>query len=78
MSIGCHALWGVTNHIDGLLEKALGCLHISLLTHQGVNQIAIAIDGPIEVAPFSLELDRDTAQYACAGYLGHPFSYIAT
>ncbi len=57
MSIGRHPLWCVTNHIDSLLEKAPGCLHISLLTQHGVNHIAIAIDGAIEVAPFSLDVD---------------------
>jgi hypothetical protein len=31
MAIGRHPLWGMTNDIDGLLEKALGRLHISLL-----------------------------------------------
>jgi len=57
MSIGRHPLWCVTNHIDSLLEKAPGCLGNSLLTQPGVNQIAIAIDGAREVAPFSLDVD---------------------
>jgi hypothetical protein len=46
----------VTNHIDGLLEKALGRLHISLLAEHGVNQVAIPIDGAIEVAPFPFDV----------------------
>lgn len=56
MSIGCHPFWGVTNHIDGLLEKTLGRFHISLLTDHRINQIAILIDGPIQKALFSLDL----------------------
>jgi hypothetical protein len=31
MSIGRSSLWRLTNHLDGLLEKALGGLHVSLL-----------------------------------------------
>ena len=52
MPIRRHSFWRVTDDIDSLLEKALGCLHVSLLTEHGINQIPIAIDGPIEIAPF--------------------------
>jgi len=59
MSIGRHPLWSVAYHISGLLEKALGCLHISLLTHHRVNQVPIPIDGPIEITPFPFDVDVD-------------------
>ena len=48
---------GCGQPINGLLEKALGRLHISLLAEHRINQIAISIDGPIEVAPFPLDVD---------------------
>jgi hypothetical protein len=56
MSIGRHPLRRVTNDIDGLLEKALGRFHVSLLAEHGINQVPIAVDGSIEVAPFPLTL----------------------
>ena len=57
MPIGRHPLWGVADDVDSLLEKALGCLHISLLAEHRINQIAISIDGSIEIAPFSFDVD---------------------
>jgi len=57
LAIGRHPFWGVTNHIDGLLEKALGCFHISLLTHHRVNQLAIPINGPREITPLPFDGD---------------------
>ena len=57
MPIGRHSLWGVTNHIDSLLEEALRCFHVSLFAEHGINQIAIAIAGPIELAPLSMDAD---------------------
>ncbi len=57
MSIGRHPLWGVTNDLDGLLEKAPGRFHVSLLTHHRVNQVPIPIDGPIEIPPFPFDVD---------------------
>ncbi len=57
MPIGRHPFWGVTNHLDGLLEKALSSFHISLLTQQRVNQVAIPIDGAIQITPFPFDVD---------------------
>jgi len=57
MAIGRHPLWGMTNDSDGLLEKAPGRFHVSLLTHHRVNQMAIPIDGAIQVAPFPFNID---------------------
>jgi len=50
-----HALWSMTDRLKGLLEKALGGVPISLLTEHRVNQIAILINGTIQVAPLSLD-----------------------
>ena len=50
-----HSLWRMTNSLEGLLKKALGRVHISLLTEHGVNQIPILINSPIQVAPLSLD-----------------------
>jgi len=58
MPIGRHSFWSVAYHIGGLLEKALGRLPISRLTHHRVNQVAITIDGPREVAPVPFDVDR--------------------
>src|SRR2546421_3538296 len=47
MSIGCHSLWGVTNHIDSLRRSKRLAASISRFSApHGVNQIALAIDGP--------------------------------
>ena len=56
MPIGCDSLWRVTNRLEHLLEKTLGCLHVSLLTQHGINQIAITINGTIQIAAFPLNL----------------------
>jgi len=32
MPIGCDLLWCMTHNLNGLLEKSLRCLHISLRT----------------------------------------------
>ncbi len=55
MPIRCHLFWGMADHIDGVLEKALSRLRIPLLVHQGIHQIAIAVDRSIEGAPFSMD-----------------------
>jgi len=54
MAIGCHSFWSVSNHIDGLLEKAFGCFHISLLAEHAIHKVPIAIDGAIEITPLSM------------------------
>jgi hypothetical protein len=51
-----NSFWGVTDDIDSLFEKALGCLQISLLTQSRIDKIAIAIDGPIERAPVPFDV----------------------
>ncbi len=57
MAVGRHPLRRVTNDSNGLLEKALGRLQVSLLVEQGIDQIAILIDGAIEIAPFPFDVD---------------------
>ena len=56
MAIGCHSFWSVSNHIDGLLEKAFGCFHISLLAEHAIHKVPIAIDGAIEITPLPMHL----------------------
>src|SRR5438132_13761087 len=57
MPNGRHPLRGMTNDSDGLLEKALGRFHVSLFAEHRVNQVAIPIDGSIQVAPFPFDVD---------------------
>ena len=45
------------NHSNCLLEKRLSCFHISLLTQQGINQIAIVVDRSIQIAPLPMNFD---------------------
>jgi hypothetical protein len=54
----------MTNNIGSLLKETLRRLQISLLTQSRIDEIAIPIDGSVEVAPLPFELDRDTAQCA--------------
>jgi hypothetical protein len=44
----------VTDNSECLSEKPLGCFHIPFLAQSRINQIAIRVNGPIEVAPSSL------------------------
>jgi hypothetical protein len=53
-----YSLWSLANCLEGLLEKTLGGVHISLLAEHGINQIAILINGTIQVAPLSLDSHR--------------------
>ncbi len=55
MPIGRHSLGCMTNNIDSLLKETLRRLHVSLLAQHRVDQIAIPIDGPIEVAPVPMD-----------------------
>jgi hypothetical protein len=58
MPIGRHPLRCMTNHSDGLSEQALGHLQISLFAERRVNQVAITIKSPIQVAPFPFDAER--------------------
>jgi len=55
VSIRDHSLWSLANWLEGLLEKALGSVHIAFLTEHGINPIAILIHGTLQVAPLSLD-----------------------
>src|SRR6266568_7499245 len=57
MTVRGHLFRRMANNSESLLEKLLGCLHISLFAQLRIHQIAISINGPIEIAPFSLNLD---------------------
>jgi hypothetical protein len=48
MAIGRYLIGNMANHSNRLFEKPLGRLHIPLLAQQGINQIAIVVDRPIQ------------------------------
>lgn len=50
-------LWRMTNLSHGLLEKLFCSIHISLFTQPRINQIAIPVDGPIQIAPRSMDFE---------------------
>jgi hypothetical protein len=52
--VGCHPFWSLANHGECLFEKLLGGLHISFLTQTGIHQVAICINGAIQITPFSM------------------------
>jgi hypothetical protein len=52
------SLWSMTTCPQGLLEKALSGVPISLVAEHGVKQIAILINGTIHGAPRSLDSSR--------------------
>lgn len=55
MSICRHPFRGMANHSTRLLEKYLGSLHIPFFAQARIHQVAICIDGPIEITPFPLD-----------------------
>jgi hypothetical protein len=54
MPIGRDLFWSMADHHESLCEKALGSLHISLLTEHELNEIAIPINSTVEIAPPSM------------------------
>jgi hypothetical protein len=56
MPIRRYPLWSMTDCLKSLLEKSFGGIHVSLLAQHGVNEVAIPIDGSIEVTPLPLDL----------------------
>src|SRR6266568_4803127 len=57
MPISRHPFWSMTYHAESLLEKAFGGIHIPFLAQHGINQIAIAINSTIQIAPCSMYFD---------------------
>lgn len=57
MPIGRYLLRSVANDRKSWLEKLLGSIHVSLLTQLRINQIAVSIDGTIEVTPFPMHFE---------------------
>ena len=51
MSIRGHSLWFAVIKLSSLLEKPFGGVHIAGLAEHGINQIAVAVDGTVEVVP---------------------------
>src|SRR5690242_10265505 len=57
MPISRHFFWSMTYHVESLFEKTLCCIHIPLLAQHGINEIAIAINSMIQIAPCSMHFD---------------------
>ncbi len=59
VGVGSHPRWLMANYIFifGSLEEPLGTGHIPVLTQHRVDQVAIAINRTIEVAPFAIHLE---------------------
>jgi hypothetical protein len=57
MPISCDLIGNMITDLNSLLEKVLGGLHIPLFTQSRIDQITISINGPIKIAPFSVNLD---------------------
>ncbi|BCL83769.1 hypothetical protein ccbrp13_62340 [Ktedonobacteria bacterium brp13] len=53
MSVGGNRRWSVANPRKSLLEELFGRLHVSLFTQPRIHQIAIPINGSVEIAPLS-------------------------
>jgi hypothetical protein len=51
MSIRRDSLWCMIDHLECVLEKALHCIHVSLLAHHGINEVPIMINRTREGAP---------------------------
>ncbi len=54
MPIRCYSLWGVADNLECLLEKPLGCLHISFFTEHGIDQPAILVDSSMQIPPLPM------------------------
>jgi hypothetical protein len=55
-------------------EKALGCVHIPVFAQHRINQIAIPIDGTVEVFPDSSDFDVRFIHVPGAASLSLPFA----
>ncbi len=52
-----HLLRGTTGEVQGLRKETLGRRHIASLAESRVDQVAVAVDRAIEVAPLAVDLD---------------------
>src|SRR5262245_40084451 len=57
MSVGRHTRGRLSSHLQGGLEKALGRVHITMFTQHRIDEIAISIDGAVEVCPHTSNFD---------------------
>ena len=56
MAIGSHLIRNMTND-SRPIETPLSCLPIPFLTQHRIHEIAIVVDSPIQIAPFSVNPD---------------------
>lgn len=75
VAIGRHALRLVTNRLDGLLEKGRGCCQIAGRAEHRINQIAVAVDGPVQVMPRPIDLDVGFVHIPRFARLSAPFGF---
>src|SRR4051794_7423519 len=68
VTIRRHPFWSMSNNGESLLEKLLGGFHISLLT-----QVAIRINGSIQITPLSVDLDGGFIYVPGLACLSTPF-----
>src|SRR5689334_3453268 len=63
MPIRRHTFGIMADDTDRLSEKTLCCLHIPRFAQERIHQIALVIDGSIEVAPLSMHFDVRAHQH---------------
>jgi hypothetical protein len=51
MSVGRHTLGRLSSQVQGGLEEALGRLHIAVFAEHLLDEIALPIDGAVEIRP---------------------------
>jgi hypothetical protein len=56
VAIACHLARNLSDSGDGPTKESLGTRHIARLAEHRVDQIALTIDGTVQVAPFALDL----------------------
>src|SRR6476661_2970923 len=57
VTIGGYSFWRAAGDFLGLPKEFLGYRHVALLAQHGVHQIAVPVDGPIQVMPLAGHFD---------------------
>jgi hypothetical protein len=48
-------IWRLANYSQSVLEELFGRIHVPLFTQPRINQIAILVNGPIQIPPLSTD-----------------------
>ncbi len=51
MAISCHPLWYLSGDVYGRIQEAFRGVHITVLTQHRIDEIAVTINGPIQLCP---------------------------